>query len=177
VRAQQLHWLYDSLIVAIIAAFSLCIPLQIMVFVMPMFISPMRAISLKGRPFAYNPRNVPSEGFTSLLYMLLLVPTELPTGFHGKVCSSELGAGYVQAWLNDYHSLVPFALIAFGLLSGALRKQRTWLVLLLTSALSIVLFYAQMAPLSAAWLGLRLLDQSLGTKIARVAQAHLANAQ
>ncbi len=67
-RAQQLHWLYDSLIVAIIAAFSLCIPLQIMVFVMPMFTSPMRAISLKGRPFAYNPRNVPSEGFTSLLY-------------------------------------------------------------------------------------------------------------
>lgn len=29
-----------------------------------------------GRPFAYDPRNIPSEGFTSLLYLLLLVPFE-----------------------------------------------------------------------------------------------------
>lgn len=29
-----------------------------------------------GRPFAYDGRNIPSEGFTSLLYVLLLVPFE-----------------------------------------------------------------------------------------------------
>jgi hypothetical protein len=30
-----------------------------------------------GRPFAYDPRNLPSEGFTSWLFLLLLVPGEL----------------------------------------------------------------------------------------------------
>ena len=29
-----------------------------------------------GRPFAYDPRNIPSEGFTSVIYLLLLVPFE-----------------------------------------------------------------------------------------------------
>ena len=29
-----------------------------------------------GRPFAYDPRNIPSEGFTSAIYLLLLVPFE-----------------------------------------------------------------------------------------------------
>lgn len=28
----------------------------------------------EGRPFAYDPRNIPSEGFTSILFMLMLVP-------------------------------------------------------------------------------------------------------
>lgn len=31
---------------------------------------------VEGRPFAYDSRNIPSEGFTSLLYLLLLVPFE-----------------------------------------------------------------------------------------------------
>ena len=29
-----------------------------------------------GRPFAYDPRNIASEGFTSAIYLLLLVPLE-----------------------------------------------------------------------------------------------------
>lgn len=31
---------------------------------------------VEGRPFAYDPRNIPSEGFTSALYLLLLIPFE-----------------------------------------------------------------------------------------------------
>jgi hypothetical protein len=31
---------------------------------------------VEGRPFAYDPRNIPSEGFSSALYLLLLVPFE-----------------------------------------------------------------------------------------------------
>jgi len=31
---------------------------------------------VEGRPFAYDTRNIPSEGFTSLLYLLLLIPFE-----------------------------------------------------------------------------------------------------
>lgn len=31
----------------------------------------------EGRLFAYDPRNIPSEGFTSMLFMLLLVPAEV----------------------------------------------------------------------------------------------------
>lgn len=31
---------------------------------------------VEGRPFAYDSRNIPSEGFTSLLYLLLLIPFE-----------------------------------------------------------------------------------------------------
>ena len=39
-------------------------------------ISITRRTLVAGRPFAYDPRNIPSEGFTSVIYLLLLVPFE-----------------------------------------------------------------------------------------------------
>jgi hypothetical protein len=42
-----------------------------------------------GRPFAYDPRNLPSEGFTSWLFLLLLVPGEL-TGLNPMLAAMLL---------------------------------------------------------------------------------------
>jgi hypothetical protein len=74
-----------------------------------------------------------------------------PTGFYRKVRASALGESYVQAWLNDYQSLLPLALIAFVGLSIALRKRAVWLALMAGGATLIVLFYTQTVPLSAVW--------------------------
>ncbi|MDW8299924.1 MAG: hypothetical protein RML95_11375 [Anaerolineae bacterium] len=77
VRLQHIHRLYDGLILVLIAAFFLLTPLQIVVFDDAYVYFTYARNFAEGRPFAYDPRNIPSEGFTSLLYMLLLVPAEL----------------------------------------------------------------------------------------------------
>ncbi len=54
-----------------------------------------------GRPFAYDARNIPTEGFTSLLYLMLLIPFE---AFH-------INMAFVSILLNI---LALFLMIGFG---------------------------------------------------------------
>jgi hypothetical protein len=76
-RTRLLNRLYDSLIVGIVVAFFLLMPFQIIVYDDAYVYFTYARNFVEGRPFAYDPRNIPSEGFTSLLYMLMLVPAEL----------------------------------------------------------------------------------------------------
>jgi hypothetical protein len=76
-RSHLLNWLYDGAIFVLIAAFFLLAPLQIVVYDDAYVYFTYARNFVEGRPFAYDPRNIPSEGFTSLLYMLMLVPAEL----------------------------------------------------------------------------------------------------
>jgi hypothetical protein len=76
-RTRLLNRLYDSLIVGIVVAFFLLMPFQIIVYDDAYVYFTYAQNFAQGRPFAYDARNIPSEGFTSLLYMLLLVPAEL----------------------------------------------------------------------------------------------------
>lgn len=85
------------------------------------------------------------------LLKLMIFGDLFPTGFYRKVRASALGESYVQAWLNDYQSLLPLALIAFIGLSIALRKRAMWLAFMAGGATLIVLFYTQTVPLSAVW--------------------------
>ncbi|MCS6872850.1 MAG: hypothetical protein NZ571_15495, partial [Anaerolineae bacterium] len=75
--SKALNRLYDLSIFLLVVSFLLVVPTPIFVnddtFV---YFNYARNFA-EGRPFAYDPRNIPSEGFTSMLYMLLLVPAEV----------------------------------------------------------------------------------------------------
>ncbi|RMF49511.1 MAG: hypothetical protein D6749_13025, partial [Chloroflexota bacterium] len=78
VSIKRLAHLNDILIFLIILLWLLASPVNISVPLDDVYVYFNYARNFaEGRPFAYDPRNIPSEGFTSLLYMLLLVPAEL----------------------------------------------------------------------------------------------------
>ena len=77
VRSHLAYWLYDGAIFTFVVAFFLLAPLPIHVYDDAYVYFNYARNFAEGRPFAYDPRNIPSEGFTSMLYMLMLVPAEL----------------------------------------------------------------------------------------------------
>ncbi|PJF32239.1 MAG: hypothetical protein CUN51_01025 [Candidatus Thermofonsia Clade 1 bacterium] len=76
-RTHFSYRLYDGLIFTLVVAFFLLAPLPIFAYDDAYVYFNYARNFAEGRPFAYDPRNIPSEGFTSLLFMLLLVPAEL----------------------------------------------------------------------------------------------------
>ncbi len=76
-NTRKLYWLYDGAIFTLVVAFFLLAPLPIVIYDDPYVYFTYARNFAEGRPFAYDPRNIPSEGFTSMLYMLMLVPAEL----------------------------------------------------------------------------------------------------
>jgi hypothetical protein len=82
------------------------------------------------------------------LFKLAIFGDLFPTSFYRKVRASWLGPHYVNEWLSEYCNVLLFAAITFIVLSAALRQRALWLILLVGSAVSILIFYAQSTPLS-----------------------------
>jgi|GEM_PF-3092174 len=94
---------------------------------------------IQGRFFAYDPRNIPSEGFTSIIYLLMLIPFEL-IGVNMMFASALLSmAGFILTAVlalillyrnkylkkTDAFLLMP-VLLALLLLNANALKQAGW---------------------------------------------------
>jgi hypothetical protein len=125
-RSHLLNWLYDGAIFVLIAAFFLLAPLQIVVYDDAYVYFTYARNFVEGRPFAYDPRNIPSEGFTSLLYMLMLVPAEL-------LCINPILAGALINMTALALAVVVLgqAMRATGILSGRAAAFFTLLLAIL----------------------------------------------
>jgi len=75
-KTRQLNRLYDVALFSLVILFLLVVPANFIVIDDAYVYFNYARNFAEGRPFAYDPRNIPSEGFTSILYMLLLVPAE-----------------------------------------------------------------------------------------------------
>lgn len=76
-NVKKLSYLHDGLVFALVILYLAIFPIPITVNDDAYVYFTYARNFAEGRPFAYDPRNIPSEGFTSILYMLLIVPAEL----------------------------------------------------------------------------------------------------
>ncbi len=76
-NVKKLSYLHDGLVFALIILYLAIFPIPITATDDAYVYFTYARNFAEGRPFAYDPRNIPSEGFTSFLYMLLIVPAEL----------------------------------------------------------------------------------------------------
>ncbi len=129
--AQDARWRWAPLTVAGLAGLALLVAIAVAV---PVFVNDDAFVYFNyaknfalGRPFAYDPRNLPSEGFTSWVFLLLLVPCEF-AGLNPMLAATLLNVAALGAAALGVARLcsrcsgapaAPAAGLAFLLLAGA----------------------------------------------------------